>query len=125
MPVRIFTPRGKAVAKDRVLINVHGGAFTVIYPTAGVGGYQMLGRSPVPVVDLSQTLPGFADSAVLAHVSTLIQFRAIGGDEYHDLRVMSKSGRYQYLRGPVTFSLAEFLADQDGYPQRLCRALRC
>lgn len=103
----------------------HGGAFTVIYPTAGVGGYQMLGRSPVPVVDLSQTLPGFADSAVLAHVSTLIRFRAIGGDEYHDLRVMSKSGRYQYVRGPVTFSLAEFLADQDGYPQRLCRALRC
>jgi urea carboxylase len=103
----------------------HGGAFTVIYPTAGVGGYQMLGRSPVPVVDLSQTLPGFADSMVLAHASTLIQFRPIDGDEYQDLRKASKSRCYHYVRRPITFALAEYLADQDGYPQRLRQALAC
>ncbi len=51
VPVRIFTPRGKAVAKDRVLINVHGGAFTVCWeacsileslPIASLGGFKVV-----------------------------------------------------------------------------------
>lgn len=103
----------------------HGGAFTVIYPTAGVGGYQMLGRSPVPVVDLSQTRPGFTESMVLARASTLIQFRSIDSDQYQNLRRASEGGSYQYLRRPVIFALAEYLADQTGYPQRLSRVLAC
>lgn len=103
----------------------HGGAFTVIYPTAGVGGYQLLGRSPVPVVDLTKTLPGFRDSMVLARASTLIQFRPIDGDEYADLRTASKLGAYHYRRHPVTFVLAAYLADRIGYAQRLRQELSC
>jgi epsilon-lactone hydrolase len=51
VPVRIFTPKGKAPVKDRVLINLHGGGFTVCWdscsklesiPLAGLGGYKVV-----------------------------------------------------------------------------------
>jgi urea carboxylase len=102
----------------------HGGAFTVVYPTRGVGGYQLLGRSPVPVVDLTQSLPGFENSMVLTRAASLIQFRVIGGDEYRHIRDTSKAGRYQYKRSPVTFELARFLQDPTAYADVLTGQLR-
>ncbi len=51
VPVRIFTPKGKAVDPDRVLINLHGGGFSVCWhscsilesaPIASVGGYRVV-----------------------------------------------------------------------------------
>ncbi|MEV6558510.1 carboxyltransferase domain-containing protein [Nocardia sp. NPDC051756] len=102
----------------------HGGAFTVVYPTSGVGGYQLLGRSPVPVVDLDQTIPGFEDSKVLTTVSSLILFRSIDGDEYRDMRASSKKGTYRYNRHPVTFVLSRFLDDPLGYAAELTGELR-
>ncbi|MFB8280362.1 5-oxoprolinase subunit B family protein [Nocardia colli] len=102
----------------------HGGAFTVVYPTSGVGGYQLLGRSPVPVVDLDQTIPGFEDSKVLTTASSLILFRSIDGDEYRDLRAASKKGTYRYNRHPVTFVLSRFLDDPLGYAAELTGELR-
>ncbi|MEU7144732.1 carboxyltransferase domain-containing protein [Nocardia sp. NPDC046473] len=102
----------------------HGGAFTVVYPTSGVGGYQLLGRSPVPVVDLDQTIPGFEDSKVLTTASSLIMFRSIDGDEYRDMRASSKKGTYRYNRHPVTFVLSRFLDDPVGYVEELTGALR-
>ncbi|EMD29457.1 5-oxoprolinase subunit B family protein [Amycolatopsis azurea] len=103
----------------------HGGAFTVVYPTAGVGGYQLLGRSPVPVADLTQQTPGFETSKVLATISTLLRFRSVPGEEYEQLRTDSREGRYRYRRAPVRFALAEFLADPAGYPRTLEAALSC
>ncbi|KXF52800.1 allophanate hydrolase [Rhodococcus sp. SC4] len=102
----------------------HGGAFTVIYPTSGVGGYQLLGRSPVPVVDLTQTTPGFEKSKVLTKASSLIQFRPIHGDQYQEIRASSKMGIYQYNRHPVTFILSRFLDDPIGYAEKLKGELR-
>ncbi|MFD9669143.1 allophanate hydrolase subunit 1 [Rhodococcus sp. NPDC059968] len=102
----------------------HGGAFTVIYPTKGVGGYQLLGRSPVPVVDLAQTTPGFQKSMVLTTSSSLIQFRPIHGDQYSEIRASSKMGIYQYNRHPVTFVLSRFLDDPVGYAAELKGTLR-
>ena len=102
----------------------HGGAFTVIYPTSGVGGYQLLGRSAVPVVDLTQTTPGYEKSMVLTKSSSLIQFRPIHGDQYRDIRVSSKMGTYQYNRHPVTFVLSRFLDDPIGYAEELKEVVR-
>lgn len=102
----------------------HGGAFTVVYPTSGVGGYQLLGRSPVPVVDLDQTIPGFEDSKVLTIASSLILFRSIDGDEYRDMRASSKKGTYRYNRHPITFVLSRFLDDPLGYAAELTGELR-
>jgi epsilon-lactone hydrolase len=51
IPVRIFTPKGKAPVKNRVLINLHGGGFTACWdacsklesiPLSGLGGYKVV-----------------------------------------------------------------------------------
>lgn len=51
VPVRIFTPKDRAADPDRVLINVHGGAFSMCWescstlesaPIAAVGGYRVV-----------------------------------------------------------------------------------
>lgn len=49
--VKIFTPRGKVPLKDRLLVNLHGGGFTVCWescsqiesiPIAALGGYKVI-----------------------------------------------------------------------------------
>ncbi|MET4427728.1 MULTISPECIES: carboxyltransferase domain-containing protein [unclassified Mycolicibacterium] len=102
----------------------HGGAFTVVYPTRGVGGYQLLGRSPVPVVDLTQSIPGFETSMVLTRAASLLKFRVIDGDEYRHTRECSKAGHYEYRRRPVTFELARYLQNPDAYAAALTGHLR-
>jgi epsilon-lactone hydrolase len=51
IPVKVFTPRDKAFDQDRVLVNLHGGAFSVCWPAcafiesapiASLGGYKVV-----------------------------------------------------------------------------------
>ena len=51
VPVRVFTPRDKPFAKDKILINLHGGGFSLCFdacsrlesiPVASVGGYKVV-----------------------------------------------------------------------------------
>lgn len=51
VPVRVFTPKGKPVDPDRVLINLHGGAFSICWeacsklesmPIAALGGFRVI-----------------------------------------------------------------------------------
>ncbi len=51
IPVKVFTPRDKEFDRDRVLINLHGGAFSVCWPAcafiesapiASLGGYRVV-----------------------------------------------------------------------------------
>lgn len=97
----------------------HGGAFTVVYPTDGVGGYQLLGRAAVPVVDLHQHSREFHASPVLTPISTLIQFRSVDRSEYDDIRHRVETDQYFFIRVPVTFSLREFDAAPTTYAQSL------
>ena len=76
----------------------HGGAFTTIYPVRGAGGFQLFGRSPLPVFDAEQRLPDFADSIVLPRSGDIFKYRPIDRDEYDDLR---------RCRGPRALSLPD------------------
>jgi urea carboxylase len=102
----------------------HGGAFTVVYPTAGVGGYQLLGRTPVPVVDLSRRSAAFRDSPVLLPISTLVSFRAIDRSEFDEIADGVSRGVYLPHRAPVTFEMSRYVADPDTYVASLAGALR-
>ncbi|WP_033290448.1 5-oxoprolinase subunit B family protein [Amycolatopsis jejuensis] len=102
----------------------HGGCFTVVYPTGGVGGYQLLGRAAIPVVDLTGSQPGFEDSVVLTPISTLIQFRAVDRPEYDDIRERVAAGAYAVAEHPVDFSLPAFTEDPAGYARTLKELLR-
>ncbi|GAA2275434.1 allophanate hydrolase subunit 1 [Actinomadura luteofluorescens] len=97
----------------------HGGAFSVIYPVSGVGGYQLLGRAAVPVVDLYRRSREFKASRVLTPISTLIQFRPIDRAEYDEIRYEVESDHYVFKRQPVEFSLKKFMAEPYEYAQSL------
>lgn len=102
----------------------HGGAFTNIYPSFGAGGVQLLGRTPVEVVDMSQTHPDFIDSPVLLPAGTLMYFREIGEDEYFEIRTVVESGDYRVRRAEIEFSVERHLADWRAYNLELKEALQ-
>ena len=102
----------------------HGGAFTNIYPSFGAGGVQLLGRTPVEVVDMSQTHPDFIDSPVLLPAGTLMWFREIDEDEYFEIRSVVERGEYRVNRASIEFSVERHLADWRGYNLELKEALR-
>ncbi len=113
---KYLTPRTETPARAVA----HGGAFTVIYPSSGVGGYQLLGRSAIPVVDLSQATREFRRSPVLTPISTLLQFRAVAREEYDEVRRHVDADKHVVRRAPVEFSLADFEED----PVRYARSLK-
>ena len=47
-----------------------GGAFSVVYPVQGAGGYQFYGIAPAPVLNVYQDHPDFADSIVFPDRAT-------------------------------------------------------
>ncbi|NYI75841.1 5-oxoprolinase subunit B family protein [Nocardioides panzhihuensis] len=112
---KYLTPRTETPARAVA----HGGAFTVIYPSSGVGGYQLLGRSAIPVVDLSQTTREFRRSPVLTPISTLLQFRPVDRAEYDEVRRLVDADQYAVRRAPVEFSLSDFDEDPVGYARSL------
>ncbi|MGI8312623.1 carboxyltransferase domain-containing protein [Saccharopolyspora hattusasensis] len=90
-----------------------GGAFAVIYPVRGAGGYQLFGLAPAPVFDLSQTLPDFADSIVFPKPGDVLRYRAIDQTEFDQVRTEVERGTFRYRIREFEFKPAEFLADPD------------
>jgi urea carboxylase len=102
----------------------HGGAFTTIYPVRGAGGFQLLGRSAVPVFDPEHRLADFAGEIVLPRAGDIFKYRPIDGDEYSDIRKSVEDASYRYRIVETTFDLADFLEDPAGYNESLMEALR-
>ncbi|MER6993163.1 carboxyltransferase domain-containing protein [Saccharopolyspora hirsuta] len=100
-----------------------GGAFAVVYPVRGAGGYQLFGIAPAPVFDLAQRLPDFADRIAFPKASDILRYRAIGLDEYEAVRAEVDAGTFRYRTREVTLRPAEFLADPDGVNERLMEVL--
>ncbi|MFI9536867.1 allophanate hydrolase subunit 1 [Nocardia fusca] len=112
---KYLTPRTETPARAVA----HGGAFTVIYPSSGVGGYQLLGRSAIPVVDLAQATREFRRSPVLTPISTLLRFRPVDRAEYDEVRRLVAVDQYVVRRAPAEFSLADFEEDPVKYALEL------
>lgn len=100
-----------------------GGAFAVIYPVQGAGGYQLYGISPVPVLDVRQEHPDFADSIVLPRAGDIWRYRSIDRAEYDQTRARVESGEYRYTQREVEFSPAAFLADPQAVNDSLLEVL--
>lgn len=100
-----------------------GGAFCNIYPVRGAGGFQLIGRSPVPVIDVSQTLPDFAEDFVLPKGGDIFKYRPIAIEEYHDIRSMVEAGTYRYRIFPTTFDFSAFIADPIAHNRHLLAVL--
>jgi urea carboxylase len=101
----------------------YGGCFTAHYSVRGAGGYQMLGITPTPIYDPEQQLPDFADFMVLFRTGDIVKYRPVDEAEFRRIEAEVAAGTYRYRQAPVTFSLADALADPDGYNRTLLEAL--
>lgn len=100
-----------------------GGAFTCIYPAQGAGGYQLYGRTPIEVLDTTQTLPDFRDSISLPNPGDIISYRQISREEYDAVREEITDGSYRFNSGTVTFHPDEFFRDPYAYNEEVMGVL--
>ena len=101
-----------------------GGAFTNVYPVRGAGGFQLIGRTPTPVIDISQRLADFVDNFVMPRCGDIFKYRPIDADEYHDIRRDVKDGSFRFRMKPVEFDLTAFNLDPGKYNIELLDGLR-
>jgi urea carboxylase len=101
----------------------HGGAFSVVYPVRGAGGYQLFGIAPAPVFDGAQQLPDFADSIVFPRPGDILRYRAIDRTEYDEVRGKVEAGTFRYRIREVEFSPSALLADADAVNRDLLGVL--
>jgi urea carboxylase len=100
-----------------------GGAFAVIYPVQGAGGYQLYGISPTPVLNVKQDHPDFEHSIAFPKAGDILRYRAIDRTEYDETRAVVESGEYRYRQRDVEFSPAAFLADPQAVNDSLLEVL--
>jgi len=101
-PPRTWTPEGTVGM---------GGASTCIYPVATPGGYQIFGRTPVPIWDTQQRFPQFEESICLFKPGDRVKFVPCGLDEYEQVAAQVADGSYQYnLVGYQRFSVKNYKA---------------
>lgn len=100
-----------------------GGAFAVVYPVRGAGGYQMFGMAPAPVFDLSQSLPDFAEDISFPKANDVLRYRAIDRDEFERTRAEVEAGTFRYRAREVEFEPAALIADPDAVDRELLEVL--
>lgn len=121
---QIELPKYKSPRTDTPPLTIGmGGCFTAHYSVRGAGGYQMLGVTPTPIFDAEQKLPDFSDDMVLFRTGDIVKYRPVDEAEYRAIEAEVAAGTYRYKQAPVTFKLAEALADYDGYNRTLLEAL--
>ncbi|MEU3273918.1 carboxyltransferase domain-containing protein [Saccharomonospora sp. NPDC006951] len=101
----------------------YGGAFAVVYPVRGAGGYQLFGMAPGPVFDLKQGLPDFADSIVFPRAGDIFRYRAIDMAEFEQVRGEVEAGTFRYRIREFEFKPGDFLADPDAVNSELLEVL--
>ncbi|HIZ97332.1 MAG TPA: carboxyltransferase domain-containing protein [Candidatus Janibacter merdipullorum] len=100
-----------------------GGAFSVVYPVQGAGGYQLYGMSATPVLNVRQDHPDFDHSIVFPRAGDILRYRAVDRTEFDETRTQVESGAFRYRQHDVEFSPAAFLADPQGVNDRLLEVL--
>lgn len=96
-PPRLWTPAGTIGL---------GGGFTAIYPTVTPDGYQMLGRTPVPIFDPQRRLRPFADSIFLFKVGDRVRFVPIDEEKFTAIEAQVACGSYEFnISAAAPFSL--------------------
>ncbi|GEN33898.1 MULTISPECIES: 5-oxoprolinase subunit B family protein [Aneurinibacillus] len=99
------------------------GAFTVIYPVAGPGGYQLIGMSAVPVYDPEQKLEDLKDTLILAKAGDIWKHRPIDESEYNKIVAEVEAGTYRYNIKSIEFSPEEYFAKTQQYLNELTEGI--
>ncbi len=101
----------------------HGGCFGCIYSVRGAGGYQMFGITPVPIYDPNQKIKHLRDFMCLFRPGDIVKWKPIGREEYDETVAAVDKGKFNLKMKDVTFDLAEFKKDMDGYNAKLMGVL--
>lgn len=101
----------------------YGGCFSCIYSVRGAGGYQMFGVTPMPIFDPEQEVSYLKEFMVFFRPGDIVKFAPIDRAEHDRIAAECKTGTYSPRIANVSFSLADFNADIDGYNAKLLEAL--
>lgn len=82
---RLETPRVRIPAGSVGI----GGKQTGMYPFESPGGWNLLGRTPVPLFD------GRRDEPILYQAGDRIVYRSISEDEYKEIEALAEKGEYE------------------------------
>ena len=93
---------------------VMGGIITSISPYRSPGGYQLLGRSAVPVYDPEKKLLDMKDG-ILVRSGDRVKLRSIDMDEYESIQVSVEAGEYRFRIVEQEFEPVRYLEDPEGY----------
>ncbi len=86
-PPRSWTPKGAVGI---------GGAITCIYPDRTPGGYQLVGRTPMPIWDREQKLRAFRETLALFKPGDRVRFVPIDQEEYDHIEASVADGTYDH-----------------------------
>ncbi|MGR8918627.1 MAG: 5-oxoprolinase subunit B family protein [Gammaproteobacteria bacterium] len=86
-PPRTWTPQGTVSM---------GGMSTAIYPVASPGGYQLFGRTPVPIWDKEQRFEEFEGELCLFRPGDRLKFVPCTMEEYEAAERRVADGSYRY-----------------------------
>lgn len=100
-----------------------GGAFAVIYPVQGAGGYQMYGIAPAPIYQKEQTLPDFQNSIVFPQQGDIFRYRSINKDEYDAVRAEVEAGTFTYRKKEIKFTPQQVLENPEAFSEMVLRRL--
>lgn len=121
---QLVVPKYLSPRTDTPALTVgHGGCFSVVYSVRGAGGYQMFGIAAAPIYDPKQELADFSDFMVFFNPGDIVKFTPVDEAEYQRIGEEVRVGTFVYRQAPVTFDLADALADPDGYNATLLEAL--
>ena len=84
-PPRTWTPQGTIGL---------GGSSTAVYSVESPGGYEIIGRTPVPIFDPEPRLASFSDGEVLLRAGDRMKFEPIGAEEYEHVAARVAEGSY-------------------------------
>lgn len=101
----------------------YGGAFAVVYPVRGAGGYQLFGLAPAPVFDRHQKLPDFQDGIVFPRPGDILRYRSIDRAEFDAVREQVEQGTFGYRIREYEFVPARFLNDPDAVNAEILEVL--
>jgi len=73
-----------------------GGLSSSIYTTPGPGGYNLIGRTPVPLWDPRQRHPVFKDRVVLLDAADRVKFVPISEEEFEYTEARVADGSYEF-----------------------------
>lgn len=100
-----------------------GGAFAVIYPVEGAGGYQLFGTAAAPIFEKEQRNKDFKDSMTFPRQGDIFRYRSITMEEYEEIRASVKEGTFEYITKDFTYKPQDVLTDPKEFSKDVIRRL--